>query len=92
MTDSNCAVILRRMRLKTYLLSMLMPDRLAFAARCGTTYAHLRLVAYGRSCNPQLAVEIERESGGKVLVEDLCPDVDWQYIRASAARSDAVAA
>lgn len=80
------------MSLKSYLFSMPVPDRIAFAIRCATTYGHLRLVAYGRACHPKLAVEIERESAGKVLVEDLCPDVDWRYIRGSVSRSDAVAA
>lgn len=72
------------MQLKTYLLSMPVPDRELFAARCGTSYAHLRNIAYGlKSCSPPLAVAVARESGGQVPYETLNADVDWGYVRAT---------
>lgn len=74
------------MDLRTYLSSL--PDveaRAGFATRCGTTLGHLRNVAGGhKPCGESLAINIERESGGVVRCEDLCPDVDWAYLRGSA--------
>lgn len=61
------------MSLKTYILGMAMDDRHAFADRCGTTYGHLRNVAYGKSCDQDLALAIERETGGLVTVAELRP-------------------
>lgn len=62
------------MNLKTYLHSMLVPDRKAFAERCGTTYQHLQNIIYGdKSCGEPLALAIQRESGGAVSVEELRP-------------------
>jgi DNA-binding transcriptional regulator YdaS (Cro superfamily) len=75
------------MDLKTFLRSIPVPDRDSFAERCDTTSGHLRNVAYGdRTCSESLAINIERESGGQVRCESLCPGVDWKYIRGSASR------
>ena len=61
--------------------------REAFAMRCGTTYGHLRNVAYGsKTCAESLAINVDRESHGAVRCEDLRPDVDWAYLRRSARR------
>ena len=56
------------------------PDRAAFAIRCDTSLGHLTNVAYGyKPCSPELAVSIERESGGAVKRQELRPD-DWTRI------------
>ena len=59
------------------------PTREEFAAACGTTYPLLKQVGYGaRPCSVTLAVNIDRETGGEIRMEDLCPDrIDWAYIR-----------
>lgn len=68
--------------LKPYWLSISVPDRAAFALRCGTSFAHLRNIAYGQKlCGEKLAIAIERESAGAVRCESLRPDVDWAYLR-----------
>ena len=68
--------------LKPYWLSLPVPERAAFAKRCGTSFAHLRNIAYGQKpCGEKLAIAIERESKRKVLVESLRPDVDWAILR-----------
>lgn len=72
------------MDLRTYLRSIPGPARKAFAARCGTSHAHLRNIAYGKTCGEALAIAIDRESGGRVTVEELRPDVDWAYLRGTA--------
>lgn len=69
------------MDLKAFLHSMPVPDRESFAVRCGTSYGHLRNVAYGKPCAEKLAINIDRESGGVVTCESLCPDVDFGYLR-----------
>ena len=63
------------MDFKAYLLAIPVSERAAFAARCGTTYGHLRNVAYGKSCAESLALAIERETGGAVPLEGLRPDM-----------------
>lgn len=78
------------MELKPYLLQMPMPERVAFARRCGTTYGHLRNVAYAeKTCAETLALNIERESGGAVPLSFLRPDLDATlaasgYVKAAA--------
>lgn len=70
------------MDLLTFWKSLSVPERASFALRCNTTKGHLGNVAYGcRRCAAELAVAIERESGGRVRAEATCPDVDWSVIR-----------
>lgn len=70
--------------LRAYLFAIPADEREAFAVRCGTTYAHLRNVAYGQKpCGASLAINVDRESCGAVRCEDLRPDVDWAYLRQS---------
>jgi DNA-binding transcriptional regulator YdaS (Cro superfamily) len=72
------------MLFKPYFLSIPVAEREAFACRCGTSVAHLRNIAYGKTCGEALAIAIDRESSGRVPVEDLRPDVDWSYLRGTA--------
>jgi len=70
------------MDLKTFLKSLPADDREPFAARCDTSFAHLRNVAYGlKTAGESLCINIERETSGAVRCEDLRPDVDWAYLR-----------
>jgi hypothetical protein len=58
--------------------------RIDFAQRCKTTPAHLMQVARGyRRAGEDLCINIDRETGGVIRCEDLRPDVDWAYLRAS---------
>lgn len=66
--------------LKAYINGL--PDeaaRVAFAERCDTTIKHLRNVAYGKTCSPELAAFVETASGGAVRRQHLRPD-DWGRI------------
>jgi DNA-binding transcriptional regulator YdaS (Cro superfamily) len=70
------------MKLKPFLQTMTLVERKAFAESCGTGASHLNNVSYGyRPCSLELAIEIERKSGGKVTCEEVCPDLDWAYLR-----------
>jgi len=70
------------MELKTYLETMSLEQREAFAGRCNTTAGHLRNISYGyKPCGESLAINIERESDAAVRCEELRKDVDWQYLR-----------
>ena len=70
------------MNLTDYLESLNVAGRREFARRCGTSLEYLRQVASGlRKPKAQLAVTVSRESGGRVSVESLLPDVDWAYLR-----------
>lgn len=68
-------------QLKHYLKSLADEEaRKAFAARCGTSLGHMRNMTYGlRSCDPALAVSIEKETSGAVRRQDLRPE-DWRAI------------
>ncbi|WP_186250782.1 transcriptional regulator [Burkholderia gladioli] len=66
-------------KLKQFLKALPTTERDGFAARCGTTFAFLRNVAYGqRQPGEKLCVRIERESGYRVTRLDLRDD--WQEI------------
>lgn len=80
------------MQFKPYFLSIPVAARDFFAARCGTSAAHLRNIAYGKTCGEALAIAIDRESGGQVTVEELRPDVDWAYLRGTSAPPPSVPA
>lgn len=59
-------------------------DRDSFAHRCSTSFDYLRQIGYGnRACRESLAINIEREMRGAITCEELCPEADWGYIRAS---------
>lgn len=77
------------MQFKEFFIGSLTPaERVDFAERCDTTVGHLSNIAYGdKTCGEDLAVRIDRESAGKVLVESLRPDVDWAYLRGTAKRA-----
>lgn len=63
------------MDLRTYVTPLDLEEREDFASRCGTTWGHLRNCMYGyREPSVELAVAIERESGGSVRRQDLFPD------------------
>lgn len=81
------------MKLKQHLFSMPMAERVEFSRRCGTTYPHLRNIAYGqKTCGESLAINVERESKGRVRCEELRPDVDWAVLRNSTHSTNRVAA
>jgi DNA-binding transcriptional regulator YdaS (Cro superfamily) len=75
------------MELKEFFLPLSQSKRESFAKRCDTTVQQLLNIIYGdRPCSPELAINIERETKGKVPVERLAPTakskpVDWAYIR-----------
>jgi DNA-binding transcriptional regulator YdaS (Cro superfamily) len=72
------------MHLKSYLEALTKPEKDDLAARCDTNAAQLKQIAGGwRPCREALAINIERETGGKVTCEELCPDVDWAYLRST---------
>lgn len=72
--------------LKRFLKNL--PDaaaREAFAIACGTSLNYLRKCLSQQRFVPdaRLCIAIERESGGKVRCEQMRPDVDWKYLRAT---------
>lgn len=70
--------------LRTYLNTLGRIAQEDFARACGTSIGYLRKVcSTGQRIGADLCIEIERESGMRVRVEDLRPDVDWAYLRAT---------
>ena len=70
--------------LRTYLNQIPPTEQMAFAFRCGTSIGYLRKAcSIKQKIGADLCIQIERESAGRVRVEDLRPDVDWAYLRAT---------
>lgn len=69
-------------KLRAYLNSLSTEAQADFAEKCGTTIGYLRKVlSTGAAIGEGLCINIDRESAGKVLCEDLRSDVDWKYLR-----------
>lgn len=72
------------MALKEYLDGLTAGELEALAAKCKTSAAYLKQIAYGhRRCRESLAIMLEKESDRAVTCEQLRPDVDWAYLRNS---------
>lgn len=74
-------------KLRAYLNALSVAEQIEFAVRCGTTIGYLRkaLAVKGARIGESLCIAIDRESGGAVPCEVLRPDVDWAYLRGTAA-------
>lgn len=71
------------MKLLDYMKSLDKQKLEAFAQACSTSIGQLRQVAYGRRAGAELAIAIDRSSGGEVSCEETRPDIDWKYLRDS---------
>jgi len=72
-------------QLKAYLSKMTVEERKAFAKACLTTLGNLQQIIYvNKKCGAALAIRIDKESDGKVPCDELCPDVDFDYVRSQA--------
>lgn len=73
-----------------YLRNLSPPERDAFAERCKTTVGYLRkAVSTKQQLGVELCISLDRESGGAVHCERLCPALDWDYLRKVALREPA---
>lgn len=71
-------------KLRKFLNGLPVDEQYDFARRCGTTIKYLRKVLNSKkeiNLGENICIKIERESGRAILVEDMRPDVDWEYIR-----------
>ena len=70
--------------LLAYLNKLSIDGRDVFARDCGTSIGYLRKAcSINQKIGADLCIKIERSSGGVVRCEDLRPDVDWGYLRAT---------
>ena len=68
------------MKLAEFLRGMPEPQRVELARQAGTTWLHLRNVAFsGKACGTPLAVGIEQATAGAVMRWDLRAE-DWHRI------------
>lgn len=68
--------------LRGFMLSLSPDERRTFAKKCGTSHGQIKHIYCGnRSCNPKLAIEIEKNSKGKVTCKSLCPDIDFEFLK-----------
>jgi DNA-binding transcriptional regulator YdaS (Cro superfamily) len=75
--------------LLAYLNALPPSEQVAFATRCKTTVGYLRkAISIKQPLREGLCIDIERESGRRVLCEMMRPDVDWEYLRNSAQAAD----
>lgn len=76
-------------KLRTHLNSLTPVEQADFAARCGTSVGYLRkALSTGQKFGESLCINFECESGGQVRCEDLRPDVNWAFLRGTAAAND----
>lgn len=70
----------------SYLNNLTPKQQAEFASRSQTTVGYLRKAGCkGQRISSDLCIRLERESRGALTCEALRPDVDWGYIRGSAA-------
>ena len=71
--------------LRIYLNSLTPEEQDAYAKRCGTSVGYLRkAISVQQQLGAPLCVALDRESGGRVLSEQLLRGVDWDCLRAKA--------
>lgn len=76
-------------RLRAFFYGLSELERENFATRSGTTVGMVKQVIHGnRNCNPALAINFERESQGAVVCNELCPDVDFNFLRKTSVNKD----
>jgi DNA-binding transcriptional regulator YdaS (Cro superfamily) len=70
--------------LRTYFYGLSPNERGDFALRCGTSPEYIiQIINKNRNCSAPLAINIDRESGGEVSCDELCPSADFAYLRSS---------
>ena len=73
-------------KLRSYLKSLNVREKAAFAQDCKTSLNYLRRAMSTKSrLGEGLVMRIEAVSAGAVTCEDLRPDVDWHYFRSTLA-------
>ena len=71
-------------KLLAYLNSLPKVGRFDFVTRCETSEGYLRkAISKGQRLGESLCINLDRESGGEIRCEDMRPDVDWAYLRAT---------
>lgn len=75
-------------KLRDYFLALTLDERQEFAKKCGTSTHYINQIYGGsRKCNPALAIEMDKHSGGAVKCDELCPKADFEYIRKQAQKT-----
>ena len=75
-------------KLLKYLNSLSKQGRADFCRACGTSERYLRkAISVKQQLGAGLCINIDRESGAEVEVEDLAPSIDWAYLRGKARRA-----
>jgi len=77
-------------KLRTYLNERSVAEQIAFAIGCGTKLGYFRkALSAKQKFSEGLCMRIEAQSDGQVRCEDLRPDLDWTFLRASQAKPQA---
>ncbi|QRF55769.1 hypothetical protein [Variovorax paradoxus] len=70
------------MDIKPYFFGLEPAEREVFAANCGTTRGHIQNIAYGfRKATAELAAQFERNSQGRVTVEETLASHHWIRVK-----------
>lgn len=68
--------------LRSYFLGLSANERVEYAQKCQTTVGFITQIYLGNSpCNPTLAIELDKHSGGLVKCDELSPVTDFDYLR-----------
>ena len=76
-------------RARTYLRSLKMVERKAFADKVGISLNHLQNITYEqKQAGVELACKIELISRGAISRRDIRPDLDWDLIQGTRVAAD----
>lgn len=70
-------------KLRAYLETLDPTARREYAKRAGTSHNYLKKRICIGHISAELAINLDRESGGQVPAESTAPDADWKYIRST---------
>lgn len=69
-------------KLRTFYYGLTINARENFAFKCDTSDGQIKqIISKHRKCNPVLAIKFDKASKGFIRCDELCPQVDFEYVR-----------
>ncbi len=69
-------------KLRIFYYEMSNKARADFAFNCNTSDGQIKqIISKHRTCSPALAVKFDKASKGFIHCDELCPNVDFEYVR-----------
>lgn len=69
-------------KLRSFYYGLSTKARADFALKCDTSDGQIKqIISKHRTCSPVLAVEFDKASDGFIRCDELCPQIDFEYVR-----------